>query len=292
MVRKTCVVLFLQIALVSNPITLLLDWWPNPHHVPLYYGIERGIFMQEGIELQLRKNSEAPNTVSFVAMKNVDAALFYMPQAMRAAEKFPTRILCSLLVKPLQGLLKRRGTKVIKKIGGYPGTFYRKIAEKCGKDTQKVQIDNGLTLALYFDHVDAIYGGYPTIEGNQLKASGVETEFVSSESLGIPSFSELVVIVHKDCNTELAHCLKRALSRSIEAALHKPEDAFEAYLKANPDKTPYTISWEKLAWKDTLPLLGAKLDSTQINTFHTWMKKEHLLSETAEVSGCLFETLQ
>lgn len=289
MVRKAIACLLFQLVVYAYPVTLLLDWWPNPHHIPLYYGIEQGIFLRCGIELTLRKNSEAPNVPTFVATKNVSAALYYMPQAMRASEKLPVQMLCSYVNKPLQGVLVRSDVSTLQTVAGFPGAFYDQITDTLRTHIHKIPMESGLTEALFFKHVDGVFGVYPTIEGKQLKALGIETEFMSAQDLGIPPFAELVILTHKEANRALMHNLQQAITLSIDAAKRNPKKAFEIYLKRNPDKTPFARRWERDAWEETVDSLDSSFNREDVRVFHQWMKEKKLLRPTSKLEACFFD---
>ena len=129
--------------------------------------------------------------------------------------------------------------------------------------------------------IDVISGVYYTIEKEHLKSLGIETDHFSFKELGVPNYYELMVAYKK--GSKVDHALikegfKRALQESIDFCQKDPETAFFLYKKALPDKIEKTLSWEKTAFYQTLPLYAENqiFDEALVKVLNKWIKDNNL----------------
>ena len=257
---------------------LLLDWWPNPNHVSLYVGIEKGIFRKYGIDLEVLSLQDPPNAISYLATNQTDLAIYYGPLTVRAKARGHTFTVAGILFdQPLHGLLVREdsGIKNLsdfdgKSIGIFPGDLLDAFCSKLEKrenfkfsERKIVQFD--VAAALYTKTIDVISGVFWNIEPEQLRANGVETKTFKMQEIGLPSYPELLVLASEAFQTEhpdKVRAFRAALDESNRYCKAHPEKAFELYLTANRDKSEMTIGWERKAWELTHPVLAKsqKLD--------------------------------
>jgi NitT/TauT family transport system substrate-binding protein len=54
-------------ALAADAVTFRLNWYLGGLHVPFYYGVEKGFFKAEGINLTINEGRGSANTVQVVA---------------------------------------------------------------------------------------------------------------------------------------------------------------------------------------------------------------------------------
>jgi len=63
---------------------LVLDWLPNPNHVPLYVGIAKGYFKDAGIDLEIKKIQDPSDPIPLLVSKQTDLAVSYSSYVLRA----------------------------------------------------------------------------------------------------------------------------------------------------------------------------------------------------------------
>lgn len=248
---------------------MLLDWLPNPNHVPLYFGQERGIFQKHGIDLELLKISDPSESLAFLATRTVDLALYYMPETYMARRRGARLAIVGYLIRvPLNAFIYRRNEGISniadlhgKKIGYCVGDFNIVLLKKILKENQIVpsalyNVSFDLVGSLALRHVDVLYGAYWNIEGEHLRSLGVENDYFGLDKFSYPTYDELLVISCEGaaCSSpDFIAAFRSALQESIDAAIAHPDKAFEAYARANPDKGDKTLEWERRAW--SAPLL-------------------------------------
>lgn len=275
----------------KSKVKLLLDWWPNPNHVPLFAGVKEGIFAKHGIDLDLLKVSEAPEVVPYLLSKQADIALFYMPSTLLAASKTENlRVLGVLIKEPLNVFLFREDSGIRshldfhkKSLGGSPdGIIEAYINSAIGfSKIHKIQMDPVSTLL--FRTVDVMVGVYWNIEGEQLHSLGIPTKYVPLKTFGVPDYMELIFITRSDYlqkNPELAKNFQQALDESISFCKSKPDLAFKHYLSMQPDKDEKVISWEREAFHQTVSLYSDDQDfhKEKWRAFYEWMIDKDLLT--------------
>lgn len=283
-------------------VSLLLDWWPNPIHAPIYAGIEEGFFDEEGIDLKIIKISDAPETIPMLLSKRADLALYYMPNTIMAAQKTnQLRVVANYIDQPLNAFLFREDSGIVdiqdmndKVLGGFPDgliqTYISSLSRTTGIEFSGFRkLHSDLISALYNKSVDMITGVFWNIESQQLKALGVPTKHFPLRDFGFPNYHELVFLSRGDFlekHPDFRKRFQRAVQRSILYARNNPSEAFAQYTSLNPDKDDFTRSWEELAWQETLPLFtkdqGCSIDIW--NTFEAWMLKHSLIEHHVDLS--------
>lgn len=273
----------------SQEIRFLLDWLPNPNHVPLYAGIEQGFFQEEGIALKLLKIHDPSESLAFLTSGTADLALYYMPETYVAKQRGAHLVIAGYLVRiPLNAFIFRAGEKIAKpedlngKIIGYSvGDFgldlLHKILERnqiAPKELKNVSFDMIGTLAT--KRVDILYGAYWNIETAHLNSLGIPADYLPLEAFHYPSHEELIVLAQegsRSATPAFVAAFKRALQRSIDYAVAHPDEAFAAYRNMNRDKGEMTLAWEQEAWRKTSPILAPhQKDEPQVwDAFSNWI---------------------
>jgi NitT/TauT family transport system substrate-binding protein len=279
----------------NNEVRLVLDWLPNPNHVPIYVGIEKGYFTENDIHLHVQKAHDASDAIPYLTTSQTELAISYMPSTIQAIENGANiKPIAILIPEPLNALIYRKNSQIhsIKdlngKIFGYcvdgSGTrsldLLLKLNNILPKDKRNVCFD--LVTTLGKKRVDVVYGAFWNIECEQLRSMGIETEFIKLTDLGYHSYCELIIIAKNDSkysSSEFTEKFARSLQRSIEYCQMFPEEAFEIYLNANPDKGIKAQNWERKAWQKTVPLFAKtqEIDWVAWKAFAEWLRENNLL---------------
>lgn len=285
-----------QVADATKETRLLLDWLPNPNHIPLYAGVEKGIFKKHGINLIIQKIPDPSDAIPYVVAKKADLALFYMPDTLRAIEGGnPLKPIGILFKQPLNAIIYRDGEGIAdpsdlngKTIGycvdGSSTTVLDYILEKnhiVPSEKQNVTFD--LVTTLCGKHVDAIYGAYWNIECEHMRSLGQNTDHFDLLSLGYPNYYELIVVSRSDSyieNSEFESNFQKALQESINYSKAHVAEAFDIYISQNPDKSRKTVAWEKESWNRTYPLLtkDQTFEPQVTENLRNWLKMNQLIN--------------
>jgi NitT/TauT family transport system substrate-binding protein len=276
---------------------LLLDWLPNPNHVPIYVGLEKGYFREEGIDLSIQKMHEGGEGISYLVSGKADLLINHMPGTLKACARGAKLKMVALLIKePLRGLIYRADLSIDKmsdlsgKVFGYcigvPDLAFLNFLLEQGhihpKKMKNVSVD--LVFAMGTGSVDFIYGGFWNIEPAQLRALGVETKTFKIQDLGFPHYYEMILLANansQQATPEFVAHLQRAVQKSLNFCKAYPEEAFACFLLHNPDRLQKTIAWQREAWALTFPLLAddQAIDAEIIKDFYAWQLSRGVIKQ-------------
>lgn len=281
----------------GNETRLLLDWLPNPNHIPLYVGLNQGFFRDEGIDIVIKKMPDKGGGITFLTSHQTDLLVNHMPGTLRAtARGAKLKVVGSLIKKPLICLIYdskdniKKPTDLSGKSVGYclggsdtaPLDFL--LAQGNIAPKEKINVGIDFLYALTTKKVDFIYGGYWNIEPSQLQSLGINAAYFTITEFGIPPYSELIILANQDTpqsDPNFVKAFQAALQKSIHFCKNHPDKAFSIYEIYHPDKRAKTLAWEKEAWKITLPLFAEdqSTDFQELDTFYQFMKSRSVFSQ-------------
>lgn len=271
---------------------LVLDWLPNPNHIPLYVGVEKGFFSSRGISLEILKVVDPANNLPYLTSSQADLVVSYMTHVLRAKKKkIKVEPIGVLIQEPLNSIIFRKGIGIEspqdltgKRIGycidGTCTRYLKALLEEnriVAKEVKNCSFD--LVSTLGKEKVDAVYGVYYNIEGEFIRSFGIEMDYFTIQDLGAPGCYELLILAKEGGSPHFTASFQKALQESIDWSKEHPHAAFEIYAAAQPDKRGKTLAWEKRAWKKTVPLLASsqEIDNEKVEKFSGWLEERGLL---------------
>jgi putative hydroxymethylpyrimidine transport system substrate-binding protein len=224
----------------GQKLTLMLDWFPNVDHLPIYVAQEMGYFKENKIEVDIISPSETSDALKLAASGHMDLAVSYQPQTIIAADKgLDIRVVAPLVVHPLTTLLflENKGIQLPSDLSGkkigytVPGLMDVLLNAFAAinqiKDYTPVNVGFTILPALVSNQVDAVMGPFKTYETVGMAQHGYTAKFFELEKFGIPDYEELIFV-----------CGPRALqekSKAVQGFVLAIEKAL-GYTKAHPDK--------------------------------------------------------
>jgi len=265
----------------AQKLTIMLDWFPNIDHLPLYVAQQEGFFADEGLNVKILSPSATTDALKLAAAGKVDLAISYAPQSiMGASEGLPMKVVGRLVEHPLSVLLFLKGKGIEKpedlegKIIGYtvPGMMdilTEAFAKINGiKTYDPINVGFAIVQSLVSGKVDAIMGPYKNYETVALEEKGYKADYFELGEWGIPDYDELVFISGAGMLEKKRRPIQsfvRAVERAIVKTREDPDAALEVYFKAVPEAPR---SMETKAFKITLPLYA----SDQCHDVKRWQK--------------------
>jgi putative hydroxymethylpyrimidine transport system substrate-binding protein len=253
-------------------LSLLLDYFPNADHAPIYAALGGGHFDAVNLDLKIRQPSDPAAPIKQVAAGRTDLAVSYEPEVLRARDQgLPVTAVAALVQKPLTSIIslpvagigdpadlagKTVGTAGI----DYQTAFLRAILDEAGVDPAGVTERNlgfNLVPGLLTDKADAVLGAFWNYEGEDLKLQGRVPKIIRIEEAGVPSYDELVVVANEDrlrSDPEPIRQFLAALARGAKDLQSDPEAGLDALLDANPDLDP---KLQRAVVRVTLPYFKA-----------------------------------
>lgn len=254
----------------AEKLTLMLDWFPNIDHLPIYVAQERGLFKEKGLEVEIISPSETADGLKLAASGNVDMAVSYEPQTIiAAAADLDIKVVGRLVEHPLTTLLFLKNEKIKtpkdlegKKIGytvpGLMDVMLKAFMDINGvKNYEAINVGFTIVPALVAGNVDAVMGPFKTYETVTMAHQNLEADYFELEKWGIPDYEELIFVCGAKTLTEKEAPIKDFI-QAVEAATaymrKHPEEALKTYLAALPEADPRV---ETDAFHLTLPFYAA-----------------------------------
>ena len=292
-------------------VTLLLDWFPNVDHAPLYVAQENKVFAKHGLEVELLWGGDPDAPLKLVAAEKYPFAVSYQQSvtiARASEEVLPVKSIGLLVEHPLNTIsfLKKTGIKTPadfkgKKIGYTVAPLdvllFNAIAANAGlseDDYELINVSTNISASLLSGQIDAVIGPFRNYEINELKLEGAEADYFALEKHGIPDYYELVIVsndAYLEKHPEIAKKLMTAIQESIQFTKENPDDALKLFFKANPDARK---DLEELAFRDTLDVFA----TTQVQSAEKWdafakfAYEKGLISKTIEATDCFINVLK
>jgi len=282
----------------EQPLTITLDFYPNPDHAGLYLAQKRGYFADAGLDVTIRTPSDPAAPIREVAAGQTDLAISYEPEVLLAQDKgLDVRATAAIVDRPLtsliwlgdsgiNGISDLRGKTVATAGIPYQAAYLKTILARANVpegDVQSIGVGLGLLPAIIGHKSAAILGGFRNVEGVDLRLRGQAPVVMPVDQLGVPTYDELVLVASGQRladDPEAIRLFIAALARGTSAATAEPDAALGALLEANPSLDPTTARAELEA---TLPLLAQdkgrpfEMDPAKWRRFIAWMRDNGLI---------------
>lgn len=290
----------------AEKLTVLLDWFINPDHGPLYVAEERGYFADAGLEVRLVPPADPNDPPKLVAAGKGDLAVSYQPQLhMQAASGLPLVRIATLVATPLntivvlkdspiRTLADLKGRKVGFSVAGLEDALLAGVLAPHGltvDDIERVNVNWSLSPSLIAGQVDAVIGAFRNFELNQMDIAGHPGRAFYLEEEGVPPYDELIVVARKDTLDRPAYRgFIDAIERGVQYMINHPEDSWELFIRG--ERKSLDDELNRRAWRDTLPrfaLRPAALDTRRYERFAEFVEERGLAKDLPPVSSYAVE---
>lgn len=287
-------------AQAADKLTLLLDWFVNPDHAPLYVAQARGYFRDAGLEVEMIAPADPNDPPKLVAAGKADLAISYQPQLHIQVDQglplvrigtlvaTPLNSLVVLADGPIQTIADLKGRKIGFSVGGFEDAILKAMLERAGlglDDVELINVNFSLSPSLVSGQVDAVIGAYRNFELNQMDIVGKPGRAFYVEEEGVPPYDELIVVAHKDrLDDPRYRRFLTALERGVQYLVNRPQESWELFLEINPDLDD---ELNRRAWRDTLPrfaLRPAALDRGRYDRFADFLMDQGLIAKAPPVA--------
>lgn len=289
-------------AMAAQKLTLMLDWFPNVDHLPIYVARHQGFFTHLGLDIDILSPSETSDALKLAAAGKVDIAISYEPQTIIAAARgLEITVIGRLIEHPLTTLLFLKGKGIEtpgdlngKKIGytvpGLMDVLLDAFARLNGIEKfSAVNVGFSIVQSLTAAKVDAVMGPFKTYETVTMAHKGYEVGYFELEKWGIPDYDELVLVAsHKTIKKNQSAMLKisRILDQAIQFVRANPEKALEHYFAEVPEADRKI---ERDAFELTLPYYAhhQTLDVNRWQQFADFALKYGLIDRPVDVNSII-----
>jgi putative hydroxymethylpyrimidine transport system substrate-binding protein len=285
----------------GDKFTVMLDWFVNPDHAPIFCAKYIGAFEKAGLDVNIIAPTDPDIPPRLVAAGHADMALSYQTQLyLLCDEGLPLRRTGTLIDQPLNTVMALPGSGVVKlkdlkgKKIGYSvagvedvliGTMLQAVSLSI-KDVTLVNVNFNIVTALLSKQVDAVIGGYRNFEENQLKEKGFKPVVFFPEDYGVPPSDELIMMSN-------ANALSDSRLPKFLAAVREGGDALRAdphgmWTKFIADQTTLNDELDKTAWFQSIPYFQknpCKLDVKRYTVYRDFMFNAGLIKKKADISA-------
>ena len=280
-------------AAAEEKLTVLLDWFINPDHGPLYVARERGYFAEAGLAVEFTPPADPNDPPKIVAAGKADLAVSYQPQLhMQAAAGLPLARIATLVATPLNTIVvldespirtiaDLKGKRVGFSVAGLEDALLEGVLQPHGltmDDIEKVNVNWSLSPSLIAGKVDAVIGAFRNFELNQMDIAGYPGRAFYLEEEGVPPYDELIIVAHRDTLDRPAYrAFVDAVERGVQYMVNHPGEAWKLFVAG--DRKDLDDELNRRAWRDTLPrfaLRPAALDRRRYERFAAFIVERGL----------------
>jgi putative hydroxymethylpyrimidine transport system substrate-binding protein len=287
----------------AQKFTLMLDWFPNVDHLPIYVARHEGFFSHEGLEIKILSPSETADALKLAASGNVDIAVSYEPQTIIAAARGLDILAFGCLIEhPLTTLLFLKGKGIEKpqdligkRIGytvpGLMDVLLEAFAQINGiSHYAAINVGFAIVQSLTAEKVDAVMGPFKTYETVIMAQKGYTVDYFELEKWGIPDYDELIFVTSKKTmqNNQAAFTkFRRVIDKGIAFMRANPQKALDGYFQQVPEAERKT---ETDAFQLTLPYYAhsQKLDAQRWQHFADFAFEHKLIEKPVNVKSVLW----
>ena len=262
-----------RMASAADPVTFMIDWLPAGDKAPIYYGVQRGIFADAGLDVTIaigRGSSDVVTKLSTGAADIGSGGLSALLQAVATADA-PARAVMTLYTKQpdslftttdsgIEKLADVAGKKVATATFSSSNVVWPLVLQANGVDPASVQlikVDPGaLAPMLATGQVDATINWMPVapIFAGPLKEAGKTFKALPWSDYGFDGYG-LSVFASQKMISERPEVLKRfvaAFKKTVEMAIKDPDGAAAAVKAMVPEIDEATAAEQ---WKASIPLM-------------------------------------
>lgn len=286
------------------PVTVLLDWFPNPDHVSIYTAQAEGYYDEAGLDVELQPPADPTDAPKLVASGKADLGINYQGEltSIAATQALPLVSVGALIPATLNSLIApaRTGMETVadlkgKKVGSSNIPVTRAILnymlEDAGlspSDIEFVNIGQNYDAPLISGAVDAVIGGYPNINGVILREKGLDPSIISSGTV-VPQTNELNIIANRDKLSDPAYqdLVRRFLAATAKGAAKATADPQAGYDALAPVSKGYDKDLLRKMVDATLPYLEndggfGYQDAAKWNAYARWALDQRLIDEPVD----------
>ncbi len=296
--KKLLLILVLLLVATSaqaEKMTVLLDWFVNPDHAPLYVALEKGFFKERGLEVEFIAPADPNDPPKLVAAGKADIAVSYQHQhQMQVAEGLPLTRIATLIATPLNSLVvldngaiktiaDLKGKTIGYSVGGFETALLKVMLEKAGltlDDVKLVNVNFSLSPALFAGQCDAVIGAFRNFELNQMAIEGRPGKAFFVEEHGVPAYDELILVAKSDrLKDAKLRAFVDALEEGTQYLINHPDESWKLFV--SNDRKDLDDELNRRAWKDTLPRFALRpgaLDTKRYTRFAEFLRHEKIVT--------------
>jgi NitT/TauT family transport system substrate-binding protein len=288
--------------------TITVGVLPIGNAAPLYLGMEKGFFREEGLELKPQVAQSGNELVTTLVSGDSQVAfLGYVPVIVARAQGLPLKVVANAdngadtAAEEWQVILSRKGSDIrepadlagqtiaVNALRGVAEVGLKAALEAEGVDPASIKLLEipfpEMPAALEARRVDAIWGVEPFL--TQALGAGAQEVLAPYPSLGkaFPNGTYATTDSYLEENADVMERFTRAMNRSSEYATENPDEA-RAVIPT------FTQIPEAVAQEIRLPLWPTAIDRAQLEDLIGYTQKYGIIDEPFPVDEMIWEGAQ
>ena len=290
----------------AEKLTVLLDWFINPDHAPLFVAYERGYFRDRGLEVEFIAPSNPNDPPKLVAAGKADLAVSYQHQhQMQVDQGLPLVRVATLVATPLNSLVvladgdirdigDLKGKTIGYSVGGFETVLLKVMLEKASltlDDVKLINVNFSLSPSLFTGSADGVIGAFRNFELNQMDIENRPGRAFYVEEYGIPAYDELILVANRDSldDPRLGKFVD-GLEAGVQYLVNHPDESWQLFIAG--ERKDLDDELNRRAWRDTLPRFALRpgaLDRTRYQRFAEFLKDQDIITEIAPLESWAVE---
>ena len=290
----------------AEKLTVLLDWFINPDHAPLFVAYEKGYFRDRGLEVEFIAPSNPNDPPKLVAAGKADLAVSYQHQhQMQVDQGLPLVRVATLVATPLNSLVvladgdirdigDLKGKTIGYSVGGFETVLLKVMLEKASltlDDVKLINVNFSLSPSLFTGSADGVIGAFRNFELNQMDIENRPGRAFYVEEYGIPAYDELILVANRDSldDPKLGKFVD-GLEAGVQYLVNHPDESWQLFIAG--DRKDLDDELNRRAWRDTLPRFALRpgaLDRTRYQRFAEFLKDQDIIKEIAPLESWAVE---
>lgn len=290
----------------AEKLTVLLDWFINPDHAPLFVAYEKGYFRDRGLEVEFIAPSNPNDPPKLVAAGKADLAVSYQHQhQMQVDQGLPLVRVATLVATPLNSLVvladgdirdigDLKGKTIGYSVGGFETVLLKVMLEKASltlDDVKLINVNFSLSPSLFTGSADGVIGAFRNFELNQMDIENRPGRAFYVEEYGIPAYDELILVANRDSlgDPKLGKFVD-GLEAGVQYLVNHPDDSWQLFIAG--ERKDLDDELNRRAWRDTLPRFALRpgaLDRTRYQRFAEFLKDQDIITEIAPLESWAVE---
>ncbi len=288
---------------LSTRTTILLNWYANPYHTPIFVAHILGYYEEAGIKLAILEPNDPSDVTEIVGLGHVDFGVKAMIHTTAARAKgYPVKSIGTLLDEPPTGLvaLKSSGIQsfqdIVGKRVGYIGEFGKKIIDDLA-NLAGIASDSYETVRIGMNVVDAIVQnkidtgiGFINFQRIELEHLCGETTFLRLDQLaglGCCCFCSIQFIVPEKTlqQPQLVKGFLNATQRGAAFTTEHPNEAYDLLCQVKPNLRTDVY---KSIFIHTLPFFSRTLMNVERdwNKVGRYCKHLNVIDDAFDITNC------
>ena len=290
----------------AEKLTVLLDWFINPDHAPLFVAYEKGYFRDRGLEVEFIAPSNPNDPPKLVAAGKADLAVSYQHQhQMQVDQGLPLVRVATLVATPLNSLVvladgdirdigDLKGKTIGYSVGGFETVLLKVMLEKASltlDDVKLINVNFSLSPSLFTGSADGVIGAFRNFELNQMDIENRPGRAFFVEDYGIPAYDELILVANRNSldDPKLGKFVD-GLEAGVQYLVNHPDDSWQLFIAG--ERQDLDDELNRRAWRDTLPRFALRpgaLDRTRYQRFAEFLKDQDIITEIAPLESWAVE---